>query len=212
MNELAPAVAGAAGFGAGTLAARFQYVLYREPEFRARAQGRKGLFLRVGLGVACALAVALSFRPGHYDIGPAFLTALFAVGFLVLASTDIERRRIPNRLSYPMMLAALAVCWAWPDRSISDIFLGAGFGLAVGALLFAAGLVLGGALGMGDAKLMVLIGLVVGWPGVMYALFYGMLFAGVPSLYLVLRGRGRSYYSYGPFLVDGALIPLLFPM
>jgi prepilin signal peptidase PulO-like enzyme (type II secretory pathway) len=215
MDVLVPAMGGALGFGGGSLAAAYQHYLYREPQFRAEpARGRLALALRLFLGLCGAVAAALALRPGLYSLGPGLLTAAFAAVLLVLASTDIERRRIPDRLSVPAILAALAFSWAWPDRTVTDVMLGAALGMGVGAGLFLAGVAFGGAaggLGLGDAKLMLLIGAVVGWPLTMHALLIGMLVAGIPGLVLSFGGRGRSYFSYGPYLVLGALLVLLFP-
>jgi leader peptidase (prepilin peptidase)/N-methyltransferase len=142
----------------------------------------------------------------------------FAFVLLVLASTDFERRIIPNRLSYPAIVAAAVFCWAWPDRSAANVFEGAGVAVGVAAVLFllgiAAALALrakGSALGLGDVKLIVLIGLLVGWPAIMSALLLGVIAAGVPGIVLTVTGRGRQFFSYGPYLVLGALVPLLFP-
>ena len=68
------------------------------------------------------------------------------------ADADFERRRLPNRLTYPAAIAAVAICWAWPDRSVTDIAIGAGLGTAAAALLVV--LRFGG----GDSKLVILIG------------------------------------------------------
>lgn len=208
-----------AGLGFGWFAAGWQHHLYRNPEHRAnRAFGRKLLWMRTSLALACATAGGLAFRPDHYDAGPALLTLAFAFVLLLLASTDFERRLIPNRLSYPATVAALAVCWAWPDRSAKEVFEGAGLALAVAAVLFGLGIVAsltfgvkGSALGLGDVKLMLLLGLLTGWPAIMSALLFGVVLAGVPGVILTLSGRGREFFSYGPYLVLGGLIPLLFP-
>jgi len=200
------------GFGAGWLAGTRQHLLYRQPEYRAAAAtGRRALVIRLGLGLACAIATALALRPGHYDPGPALLTATFAVVLCVLASTDFERRIIPNRLTYPAMAAALALCWAWPDRSPEDILLGAGIAAAGAGFVFGAGILLGNALGLGDVKLAVLIGLLVGWPAFLPAIVLGVVLAAVPSAWLLLSGRRKTYFSYGPYLALGALVVLLFP-
>lgn len=215
MSAILPIVGAFAGLGAGYFAGAKQHLLYRQPAFREQpATGRSALVIRVALGLAAALAVALAFRPDHYNFGPALLTAAFSVALLVLASTDLERRLLPNRLMYPVMVAAVAVCWAWPDRTVTDIALGAGAAAAAGAAIFALGVLLGGpigGIGLGDIKLIVLVGMLVGWPAVLSALLLGVLLGGVPALILVARRRGRSYFSYGPYLIAGALVVLLFP-
>lgn len=214
--EFTVQVAGSAvAFGWGWNAGRWQHLLYTEPAFRAqRATGSRLVLIRAGMALAAALVALLALRPGHYDVGPALLSAGFGLLLVLLASTDFERRRLPNRLTYPGILAALALCWAWPDRTVVDVLLGGAFAFAIAALLLGGGLLFGavaGGLGVGDLKLMVLIGLLAGWPAVMGALLLGMIAGGIPGLALVLTGRGRSYFSYGPYLALGGILALLFP-
>lgn len=215
MPAVLPVAGVVAGFGAGYASGAFQHLLYRQTAFRDQpARGRHARLIRIGLGLACAIAVALALRPDHYDAGPALLTAAFAIALLVLASTDFERRLLPNRLLYPAFAAAVALYWAWPDRDPASVALGVAFAAAVGVALFGLGFLAGGpvgGLGIGDIKLMLLIGALCGWPATMSALFLGVILGGLPALYLIVRGRGRSYFSYGPYLVLGALAVLLFP-
>jgi leader peptidase (prepilin peptidase)/N-methyltransferase len=160
----------------------------------------------------------VALRPDHYDPGPALLTAAFALVFVVLSSTDIERRLLPNALTYPAIVAGAAFCWAWPDRSVGDIAVGAGVAAAIAVVLVLLGelarVALGvrqAAFGIGDAKLILLIGLLLGWPAVFPALFLGVIAAGVFSFAIIFRGRGKSVFSYGPFLILGASVALLWP-
>ena len=82
-------------------------------------------------------------------------------------------------------------------------FLGVLFGRLIGvnAVVF----------GMGDVKLVLLLGLLLGLPAVFTALIVGTILAGLPSIPLTIMGRGRSTFSYGPFLIAGGLLPLLWP-
>ena len=145
---------------------------------------------------------------------PALLTAAFLLVLVAVSSTDFDRRRIPNKLTYPAFLVALALCWVWPDRSIAGVFIGTGAGIGAAVLLVGIGLLAGGGamgLGIGDGKLMILMGAMVGWPGILSALFYGILAAGLVALVLLIRkGRGATF-SYGPYLAAGAALLLLFP-
>ena len=211
-------IAAAVGAAAGGLGGRFQHLLYTNAEHRVRRPGLKGRIQPFALAAAGAAVAAIAFRPDHYDAGPAFLTALFALSLLVLASTDFERRLLPNRLMYPSIVAALAFCWAWPDRDILDVAIGAGAGLVAGVGLFALGVFFGSArgisaipFGFGDAKLILLLGLLLGWPAFGTALLIGVLVAGIPGLAMVLLGRGSTVFSYGPYLAGGGLVVLLIP-
>ena len=212
--SLAAAIAGAA---VGAVVPLYQHRLYRAPEHRSHPAS--GLKLRV-LQAFCLLgtgaAWGLAFRPGHYDAFPAALTAAFALVLVVLSSTDFDRRIIPNRLSYPAIVAAAALCWAWPDRDAGDIAVGAAVAAGVAASMVALGVVVGAllgvkdiAFGMGDAKLIVLIGLLTGWPGVMTALFYGVLLAGGAAFVFLFRRGWRTVFSYGPYLAAGGIIVML---
>lgn len=212
-------IAAWAGLAAGWLAVGEQHRLYQQSHYRSSpAAGRKRLFLRGFGALATGAAWGLAFRPDHYDAGPAALTAGFAFVLVVLAATDFDRKIIPNRLSYPAIVAAAVFSWAWPDRSVGAIWGGAGFAVAVSAGVFALGLLVGTVLrvkdtpfGLGDVKLIILMGLLCGWPAVMTALLFGAIAAGVPSFALLLAGRPRTVFSYGPYLAAGGVVVLLFP-
>ncbi len=217
MNLATAIVAGlvAAVLGAG--AVYWQHLLYRLPEQRVRGSA-PWLFARLALGaIACGVSTAVALRPDHYDAGPAVLTAMFCFALIVMSSTDFERRLLPNRLMYPTIVLAAAFCWAWPDRSIADIWIGAGIAFATGAVLFLAGAFFGSSrgagttpFGLGDVKLIILLGLLTGWPAVRTALVIGVLLAGIPALVMIAFGRGRSAFSYGPYLAVGGVVVLLF--
>ncbi|MGI8927511.1 MAG: prepilin peptidase [Tepidiformaceae bacterium] len=219
MEFLRVAAFAALGLAGGLAIVRWQHLLYRDQEHRRERLrgGRLRLYQLIG-GVAGAAIAALALRPGHYDAGPAAITAIFGFVLLTLSTTDFERRIIPDRLSYPAILLAAALCWAWPDRSAAAIFGGAAFAVGVAALLFGAGLAVGAVLrirgvpfGLGDVKLIVLIGLLTGWPAVASALLIGVVVAGLPSLALMVSGRSRAVFAYGPYLAAGGLVVLLFP-
>lgn len=194
-----------------------QHRLYREAAFReAPARGARLFALRAFAMPAAALAAALAFRPGQPGGLTSALTAAFCLLLIAISSTDFDRRRIPNVLVYPGILAAVAAAPAWPDRSIGSIAAGGAAALAAAVLLLLLGALAGAAarsretaFGLGDAKLILLIGLLTGWPAVLSALLLGIVAAGiVAGVLLVLRGRG-STYSYGPYLAAGAVVVLL---
>jgi prepilin signal peptidase PulO-like enzyme (type II secretory pathway) len=212
-------IAAAVAAAGGWFAAGWQHLLYRQEEYRAKPPtGRTLLALRLFLGVGGSVVVGLALRPDHYDAGPAILTAIFGLVLLVLSSTDFECRIIPNSLSYPAIVMAAAFCWAWPERGVQDVFWGAALAIGVAAGMFTLGLAFGAALGaratpfgLGDVKLIVLLGLLLGWPAIMNALLIGVVAAGIPALVLMLRGQGRGVFSYGPYLALGGVAALLWP-
>ncbi len=153
------------------------------------------------------LASALVFD----GLGPALLAGLFASVFLLLTLTDLDRRLIPNRVVYPSLLIALVFSWAWPDTSLAEILAGGLVAVAIAVALVVFSLPFGAeAFGMGDVKMIILIGLVVGLPAIIIGVFIGTLAAGVAAgLLLLLRKKSRKdYLPHGPFLALGALIAL----
>ena len=72
------------------------------------------------------------------------------------------------------------------------------------------------ALGFGDVNLSGVLGLMVGFPGVVVSLFFGALIGGFFSLlYLIFSFLLRKYkpltaLPYGPFLISGAVLVLFF--
>jgi leader peptidase (prepilin peptidase)/N-methyltransferase len=217
MDVLIALAAAAVGFVAGWLAGARQHLIYRQQEYRdTPATGAAAWLIRGGVGLATAAVVGLAFRPDHYDFGPALLTAVLGFLLVLVASTDFERRVIPNRVSYPGILLAAAFCWAWPDRSVAGVFLGGGVALGAAVALFVLGEVVRAALrvratafGLGDVKLLLWMGLVVGWPAIMSAAFVGILAAGLVSFLYLFQRQWRKTFSYGPYLVAGALAAML---
>jgi prepilin signal peptidase PulO-like enzyme (type II secretory pathway) len=65
------------------------------------------------------------------------------------------------------------------------------------------------AMGFGDVKLVLFIGLLLGWPQTLTGIFYGVVLAGIASIGVIVLNRSmRGTIAYGPYLAIGALIML----
>lgn len=149
------------------------------------------------------------------ELGAGLLGGLFGLAFLMLTVTDIERRLLPNRIVYPTVLLAICVSWAWPDSSAPEVLGGGLVAIGVAAALMLGSLPFGAnAFGMGDVKMIVLIGFVVGLPSVIVAIFIGTVAAALFSLLLLLTRKRtrRDYIPHGPFLAFGAVVALFWGM
>jgi leader peptidase (prepilin peptidase)/N-methyltransferase len=155
-------------------------------------------------GGAALFAVA---QPTVDGFGPALLAGFFTTVFLALTFTDLERRLIPNRVVYPSILLAAALSWAWPDRSVAQVFGGGAAALVITSVMYILGR---GAFGFGDVKMSTLMGLVVGFPVVFVGIFFGAFAAGAYVLPLVIVRvlHRRDYIAYGPFIAIGAVVAL----
>src|SRR5207247_3321607 len=104
----------------------------------------------------------------------------FATIFLTLAFTDLETGLLPNRIVYPGILIAVALCWAWPSTSVLAIFAGGGVAVLIAAAILLLSRFFGPeAFGLGDVKMIVLMGFVLGVPAVIIAVFIGTIAAGL---------------------------------
>lgn len=67
-------------------------------------------------------------------------------------------------------------------------------------------------MGMGDAYLAILIGLFLGWPQILLALFLSFFFGSFYGIIMVMSGRKKmkSQVPFAPFMISGAFIALLF--
>jgi leader peptidase (prepilin peptidase)/N-methyltransferase len=159
---------------------------------------------------AVLFAVFAAHLAAHVTSFP--LLALRSVFVLVLVQViffDFEHRLILDRVMFPAMALALVV-----SLFGNPWWMGIATGLGVGLLFLLLGLAgqaifKAEALGFGDVKLALFMGLLVGWPYIAQALFYGVLLAGVASVGVIIRNRSmKGTIAYGPYLAAGTLIVL----
>lgn len=184
---------------------------YRLPEERTR-QPRRHWFMPVVLGPAWYLLAAT-----HGDT-PATLALLLAwsAALLVLAAIDLDVHRLPDRIQLPAILVtALGVLVvALLEHALTDAGRALAGGMVLGATYFLLFALARGALGYGDVKLAVLLGLVLGlfgWGFVIAGALLGPLVGGLYAIpALVLRRRGRhDFMPLGPSLMIGAFLAVI---
>jgi prepilin signal peptidase PulO-like enzyme (type II secretory pathway) len=127
--------------------------------------------------------------------------------------TDLEHRLILNVVMYPAILLAIVAGFLMPDMTWWSALTGGAiaFVFFLGAALVGNVLFGSGALGGGDVKLAAFVGLITGFPLVIEALVLALLLgAGISLILLIARVRGlHDYIPYGPFLIGGAILTLL---
>jgi leader peptidase (prepilin peptidase)/N-methyltransferase len=150
-----------------------------------------------GLVVACVIAFGLT--------GRAAVGAFFCAVLVALSAIDLEHRIIPNRIVLPAAVVCLvAQTLLDPSPEWALAALGASGFLLLAALAYPAGM------GMGDVKLALLMGAVLGRT-VPVALMAGMLAALVPSIVLLARHGSKARkmgIPFGPFLALGSVVAL----
>lgn len=134
------------------------------------------------------------------------LLGVYEVSLLICFLVDFRKRIIPNRVVYPLGLISLSASPFIPWIGLGK----AGIGLGIALVIFVPLLALG--FGLGDVKLAAVMGLMTGFPIVLVALVLGIIMGGVGAAVLLISGRKsrRDFIPYGPFLVVGAVITILY--
>jgi leader peptidase (prepilin peptidase)/N-methyltransferase len=139
----------------------------------------------------------------------AFVASFFCAVLVVLSAIDFERHILPDKIVLPSAAAVfLAQLALYPDRWLEWVLapLGAALFLFLALLAYPKGM------GMGDVKLCLLLGAMLG-KLVVVALMIGMVSALVPAIVLVARhgsAARKMAIPFGPFLAFGAVIALFF--
>jgi leader peptidase (prepilin peptidase)/N-methyltransferase len=150
-----------------------------------------------GLVAGCFIAFGLS--------GKAVVSAFFCAVLVAITATDITHRIVPNRIVLPaaaLVLAAQTALEPSPEWALGA--------LGAAGFLFVAALAYPGGMGMGDVKLALLLGAMLG-RNVAVGLMVGMFAALVPSVVLLARhgsAARKMGIPFAPFLAFGAVVAL----
>lgn len=133
---------------------------------------------------------------------------VFSALLVALFFTDIETFRLPNPLTYFGIVAGLVFSLLGPPGIVSALIgaaIGAGILLAIRQAWLAARGV--DALGLGDVKMLAMIGAFLGWPHVWIVLLFSSVVGAVIGVGLAVVGRGtmQSKLPFGVFLSLAAL-------
>ena len=137
---------------------------------------------------------------------------VFVSMLVVITFIDVDHQIIPNVISFPGIIfgfiSSFLVPWVFWFDSLLGIIAGGGL-----LFLVAAGYkALSGkeGMGMGDVKLLAMIGAFLGWQSILPVVFLGSLagsLIGVPLMFLK-KADGKSAIPFGPFLSLAALVYL----
>lgn len=136
------------------------------------------------------------------------IVALYASALIICSATDLLAYRVPNVVTYPIIIMSLIVGMTVTGADRLDVVLG---GLFFGGLLLLPSLLAGGAMGMGDVKLALFVGFALGFGLVIPAMLLMALGGGGAAIFLLItrvRGR-RDPIPYAPFIAAGGLIVML---
>mgnify|MGYP001096733547 CR=1 FL=1 len=161
---------------------------------------------------AVEIVTGVAFAVSAFAFGDAAFLAVrltFACALIVLFVIDLQHRVLPNIVTLPGIGlgfgASLFLAPRWLS-SLLGIILGAGILLVLNALYTR----LRGhqGFGMGDVKMLAMIGAFLGWPLMLLTLLLASLGGSIVGLGLIITGRRTSTAAlpFGTFLATAALI------
>ena len=137
-----------------------------------------------------------------------FLFLILTFSFLILIFVyDLKHYIIPDKVVYPAIIISFVYLIAVYDmRLMMYAFLSAVF--ASGFFLFIVLISQGRWMGLGDVKLAFFMGLFLGFPNILVALFFAFLIGAIIGIGLILKGKKslKSEVPFGPFLIIGTFI------
>jgi leader peptidase (prepilin peptidase)/N-methyltransferase len=160
---------------------------------------------------ALVSAVAFGALAERFPGDPLAL-ALFGAWFAALVvglATDLDQRLLPNELTLPVIPVAVVYALSGSNPLVGrDVVPAIIAALAIPLALYVPSIPFGaGAFGLGDVKLLVGTGLMLGAQRALTGVVAGLLLSGVVlvALLAVRRIGRRTYVPFGPFLIAGAL-------
>ena len=182
-------------------------------ELYADIARRRGLRWKASLAtavVAGLMGAAVGWTPAL-----SFLLYLAPVG-VALAVVDWRTRLLPTKVIAPsyLVVALLAAVSAWSESDL-DALVTAGLGwLVAGGTFFLMWFIYPRGMGYGDVRLSGVLGIALGylgWGELLVGVYAGFILGGIGGgLLSVLRIVDRKAYPFGPFMLVGAVVGVLF--
>jgi leader peptidase (prepilin peptidase)/N-methyltransferase len=160
------------------------------------------------LGLAL-LYLATVLILGTDDLGELALGLAFCTLLVTITLTDLERRVIPNRVLAVAGVAGLAIAAATDPAGLPERLIAAA---AAGGFLLLVALAYPRGMGMGDVKLVAVMGLYLG-SAVAPALLIGFAAGALAGLAMIARqgaAARKAAVPFGPFLALGGVVGLWF--
>ena len=158
------------------------------------------------------LATAGVFAGGASVYGPSALLAVrlvFACALIVLFAIDLRHRILPDVITLTGIVAGFAASWFLPPgwtSSLIGIVAGGGILLGIAEAYYRVRGREG--LGMGDVKMLAMIGAFLGWPLMVLTLVLASFAGSIVGVALIASGRGgmQAALPFGTFLALGSFV------
>ena len=152
---------------------------------------------------------ALDVRALRFCIYAAFLFTMVVITFI-----DLDHKLILDKITFPAVVVFYGASFL--DHRWYDGLIGIGIGFGVPWLIGEIYYRVRGreGMGLGDAKLLAVVGALFGWKGVVVSLFGGSIVGSVVGIVALARAKKETHeimtteLPFGPFLAAGAVFYL----
>ena len=127
---------------------------------------------------------------------------------IIIFVYDLKHYLIPDKVIYPaILISLLRLFLLGEDSPLPFLYAGLGAALFFFLIVFVSK---GKWMGAGDIKLAFLIGLILGWPKIIVALFLAFFIGAAIGIILIMAGKKglKSEIPFGPFLVGATFLAL----
>lgn len=166
--------------------------------------------VELATGILFVLIINTQLSAINYQLSIiSYIYYLLIVSFLIIIFIyDLKHFIIPDKVLYPAITISFLYLIINNQLSIINYSL-----VALGVSSFFLFIYLfskGKCLGFGDVKLAILLGLFLGWPRIVLALFLSFVIGGIIGLGLIISSKKKlkSEVPFAPFLIFGALTAL----
>ncbi len=158
------------------------------------------------------LLTAVMFGAAWWYYGPGVLLAsrlVFGCALIVLFAIDLEHHLLPNAMTLPGIVVGVLFSFftepGW-QASLIGVLLGGGVLFLIAETYYRIRHEEG--LGMGDVKMLAMVGAFVGWKLTLVTLMAASFAGTIVSLYLIAAKRGgmKSALPFGTFLAIGGAV------
>ncbi len=151
---------------------------------------------------------------GHFGLSPHFLAScLFASALIALGFIDFYFQVLPDEITLPILVLALAYSFFRPDLGLRQALIGAvtgsGFLLFIYTVYYLLRKKEG--LGMGDVTMMLAVGAYLGWLKAVLTLVLASFTGALVGIFLLCFRKKDLQYSlpFGTFLAPAAYVSLV---
>lgn len=146
-----------------------------------------------------------------YGLSTDLIIYIFLGSLLIIVSfIDLNYQIIPNKITLPALVIGLILSLFGYNLSFSAALIGV---VIPGGFFLLIALIVPQGLGMGDVKLVAMLGAWLGFKATLIGIFSGALLGSIIGLTLLATGRieRRTRIPFGPLISLGMVIVLLFP-